>query len=152
MLSCLVGSLFISPTTTLPLRLTAVGFTPLNAALLASTPPFFPGPLSASADSVFIWSPKTELILVITDLRNWSAHLSDHPVPDASDQLPVLAVGDQVEVVGKLDVAGQLLQDVDAEAFAAELGVGLGVAHDAGTKQTGVARDSALIDFQSDHR
>lgn len=91
----------------------------------------------ASAD-FFICSPKTELIYVITDPLKQGTHLSDHPVPDASDQLSVLAVGDQVEVVGKLDVAGQLLQDVDAEAFAAELGVRLGVAHDAGTKQTGV--------------
>lgn len=64
------------------------------------------------------------------------AHLSDHPVPDASDQLAVLAVGDQVEVVGKLDVAGQLLQDVYAEAFTAQLGVRLSVAHNAEKKET----------------
>lgn len=64
------------------------------------------------------------------------AHLSDHPVPDASDQLAVLAVGDQIEVVGKLDVAGQLLQDVYAEAFTAQLGVRLSVAHNAEKKET----------------
>ena len=43
----------------------------------------------------------------------------------------MLAVGHQVEVVRELDVARQLLQDVDAEALAAQLGVGLCVAHDA---------------------
>lgn len=37
-------------------------------------------------------------------------------------------VGDQVEVVGELDGAGQLLQNVYAEAFTAQLGVGLRVA------------------------
>lgn len=58
-------------------------------------------------------------------------YLSDHAVPDSPHQLAVLAVGDQVEVVGELDGAGQLLQDVDAEAFAAEFGVGLGVTDDA---------------------
>lgn len=56
-------------------------------------------------------------------------YLSDHPVPDSSDQLAVLAVGDQVEVVGELDVAGQFLQDVYAEAFAAQLRVRLCVTH-----------------------
>lgn len=67
-----------------------------------------------------------------------ASHLSDHPVPDAPDQLAVLAVGDQVEVVGELYGAGQLLQDVDAEAFAAQLGVGLGVTHNAeGQRGTG---------------
>lgn len=40
-------------------------------------------------------------------------------------------VGDQVEVVGELNGAGQLLQDVYAEALAAQFGVGLRVADDA---------------------
>lgn len=100
-------------------------------------------------DSVFICSPKAELLIyviitnVIIDLLRWRAHLSDHPVPDASDQLSVLAVGDQVEVVGKLDVAGQLLQDVYAEALAAELGVRLSVADDAEKREC----DSLMIHF-----
>lgn len=59
------------------------------------------------------------------------SYLSDHPVPNAPDQLAVLAVGDQVQVVGELDVAGKFLQDVDAEAFTAQFGVWLGVTHDA---------------------
>lgn len=46
-------------------------------------------------------------------------HLSDHTVPDPSYQLAMFAVGDQVEVVGELDVARELFQDVNAEAFAA---------------------------------
>lgn len=46
-------------------------------------------------------------------------HLSDHPVPDPSYQLAMFAVGDQVEVVGELDVARELFKDVNAEAFAA---------------------------------
>lgn len=37
-------------------------------------------------------------------------------------------VGDQVEVVGELDSAGQFLQDVYTEALAAQFGVGLRVA------------------------
>lgn len=37
----------------------------------------------------------------------------------------MLAIGHQVEVVGELHRLGQLLQDVDAEAFAAQLGVGV---------------------------
>lgn len=56
-------------------------------------------------------------------------YLSDHPVPNAADQLAVLAVGDQVEVVGKLYGAGQLLQDVYAEAFTAQFSVRLSVTH-----------------------
>jgi hypothetical protein len=35
----------------------------------------------------------------------------------------VLSVGDQVEVIGELDLLGNLLQDVDAESFTAALGV-----------------------------
>ena len=41
----------------------------------------------------------------------------------------MLSVGDQVEVIGELDGAGQLLQDVYAEALTAEFGVGLWVAN-----------------------
>lgn len=37
----------------------------------------------------------------------------------------MFSVGDQVEVIRKLDGAGQLLQNVYAEALAAEFGVGL---------------------------
>lgn len=43
-------------------------------------------------------------------------------------------VGDQVEVIGELDGAGQLLQDVYAEALAAQFGVGLRVADNTGRR------------------
>lgn len=43
----------------------------------------------------------------------------------------MLAVGDQVEVVGELYGAGQFLQDVYAETFTAQLCVWLSVAYDA---------------------
>lgn len=42
----------------------------------------------------------------------------------------MLAVGDQVEVVGELYGAGQFLQDVYAETFTAQLCVWLSVAYD----------------------
>lgn len=48
------------------------------------------------------------------------SYLSNHSIPNASDQLSVLAVGDQVEVVGEFYGAGQLLQDVNAETLAAQ--------------------------------
>lgn len=35
----------------------------------------------------------------------------------------MFSIGHQVEVVGELDVLGDLLQDVDAETFTAALGV-----------------------------
>lgn len=53
------------------------------------------------------------------------SHLSDHPVPNAADQLAVFPIGNQVKVIGELDGAGQLLQDVYAEALTAQLCVGL---------------------------
>lgn len=43
-------------------------------------------------------------------------------------------VGDQVEVIGELDGAGQLLQDVYAEALAAQFGVGLRVTDNTGRR------------------
>lgn len=52
-------------------------------------------------------------------------YLANHPVPDATHYLPVLSIGYQVEVVGELHRLGQLLQDIDAEALATELGVGV---------------------------
>ena len=48
----------------------------------------------------------------------------------------MFSVGDQVEVVGELDGAGQLLQDVYAEALAAQFGVGLRVADDTARRLT----------------
>ncbi len=41
----------------------------------------------------------------------------------------MLAVGDQVEVIGKLDGAGQLFKDVYAETLAAQFCVWLSVTH-----------------------
>lgn len=54
----------------------------------------------------------------------WSSHLSHHAVPHVVDLLAMLPVGHQVQVVGELDVPGDLLEDVDAEALAALLDVG----------------------------
>lgn len=58
-------------------------------------------------------------------------HLANHAVPSSTNQLAVFSIGDQVEVIGELDVAGQLLQDVYAETLTTQFGVGLGVAEDA---------------------
>lgn len=51
-------------------------------------------------------------------------YLSDHAVPHVVDLLAMFSVGDQVEVVGELDVPRYLLQNVNAETFAALLNVG----------------------------
>lgn len=48
-------------------------------------------------------------------------HLPDHPVPDAVNLFPVLAVSDQVEIVAEAYGLRQPLQNVDAEALAAPL-------------------------------
>lgn len=53
-----------------------------------------------------------------------SKYLSDHAVPHVVDLLAMFSIGDQVEVVGKLDVPRYLLQNVNAETFAALLNVG----------------------------
>ena len=63
------------------------------------------------------------------------SYLSDHPVPNSPDQLAVLAVGDEVEVIGELYGAGQLLQDVYAEAFTAQFSVWFVVTHNTGNKE-----------------
>lgn len=59
-----------------------------------------------------------------------SSYLSNHSVPNASDQLSVLAICDQVEVVGKLNGTRQLFQDVDAEALTAQFCVRLSMTND----------------------
>lgn len=51
-------------------------------------------------------------------------YLSNHAVPHVVNFLPVLAIGDEVEVVGELDVPGNLLENINAEALAALLDVG----------------------------
>ena len=63
----------------------------------------------------------------------------------------MFAVGDQVEVVGELDVAGEFLQDVDAEALTAQLSVGLCVTRntaeergEAGSEVRGERSDTTL--------
>lgn len=48
-------------------------------------------------------------------------HLSHHAIPRSIDLLAVFAISDEVKVVGELDRLGDLLQDVDAETFAATL-------------------------------
>lgn len=55
--------------------------------------------------------------------RTQEAHLSHHPIPDVVDLLAMLAIGYQVQVIGELDILCNLLQNVDAEAFAALLDV-----------------------------
>lgn len=75
-----------------------------------------------------------------------SSYLSDHPVPDSSDQLAVLAVGDQVEVVGELYGSGQFLQDVYAEAFTAQFCVWLRVAYNTEMDREGkTQRDAGIL-------
>jgi len=51
-------------------------------------------------------------------------YLSDHAVPPVVDLLAVFPIRHQVQVVGELDVPGDLLQNVNAETFAALLNVG----------------------------
>lgn len=58
------------------------------------------------------------------------SHLSNHAVPNASDELAVFAVGDQIEIIGELDVSGKFLKDVDAKPFTAQFGVGLSISND----------------------
>lgn len=51
-------------------------------------------------------------------------YLSNHAVPHIVDLLAMFSISDQIEVVSKLDIPGYLLQDVNAETFAALLDVG----------------------------
>lgn len=55
--------------------------------------------------------------------QGW-AYLPNHAIPHASNPLAMLAIGHQVQVIGELDHLGQLLEDVNAEALTAQLGVG----------------------------
>lgn len=59
----------------------------------------------------------------VSEKERTNSHLPDHSIPGAVDLLAVLSIGDQVEVIGELDLLGDLLQDVDAETFTAALGV-----------------------------
>lgn len=58
------------------------------------------------------------------------SHLSNHAVPNAPDELAMLAIGYKVEVIRELDVAGKFLQNVDAKPFTAQFGVWLGMSND----------------------
>lgn len=61
---------------------------------------------------------------IVTKLGEFgSSYLSHHPIPDIVDLLAMLAIGYQVQVIGELYILGNLLQNVDAEAFAALLDV-----------------------------
>lgn len=53
-----------------------------------------------------------------------SSYLSHHPIPDVVDLLAMLAIGYQVQVIGELHILCDLLQNIDAEAFAALFDVG----------------------------
>lgn len=46
-------------------------------------------------------------------------HLSNHTIPGSIDFLPMLAIGDQVKVIGELHRFGNFLKDVNTEALAA---------------------------------
>ena len=50
-------------------------------------------------------------------------HLSDHAIPCPVNLLAMFTIGDQVEVICKLDRLGDLLQDVYTETLAAALDV-----------------------------
>lgn len=50
-------------------------------------------------------------------------HLSDQPVPGAVDLLAVLAVGDQIKVIGELHMLGDLLQNINTETFTTTLDI-----------------------------
>lgn len=52
-----------------------------------------------------------------------SFYLSHHPIPDVVDLLAMLAIGNQVQVIGELHILGYLFQNVDAETFAALLDI-----------------------------
>lgn len=53
------------------------------------------------------------------------SYLAYHPIPDASDELPMFTIGDQVKIIGELDGARELLENVDAEALTAQFSVRL---------------------------
>ena len=72
------------------------------------------------------------------------AYLPNHAVPHTAHPLAMLAVGHQVQVVGEPDHPGQLLEDVDAEALTAKLGVGGRVTAAATEKTTGVRARGSL--------
>lgn len=92
------------------------------------------GPSSA-LDTSFKTQSCTFRMWLHSSLQNWilnewslsisggSSHLSHHPIPDVVDLLAMLAIGYQVQVIGELDILCNLLQNVDAEAFAALLDV-----------------------------
>lgn len=71
------------------------------------------------------------------------AYLPDHAVPHAVHPLPVFAVGHQVQVVGELDHLGQFLEDVNAEALTAKLGIGGCVTAAATKRPPGVRASSS---------
>lgn len=43
------------------------------------------------------------------DSLSHQSHLPYHAIPSSTNQLAMFSIGDQVEVVGELDGAGQLL-------------------------------------------
>lgn len=77
------------------------------------------------------------------------AYLPDHAVPHTTHSLAMLAVGHQVQVVGEPDHPGQLLEDVDAEALTAKLGVGGRVTAAAAEKTTGVRASGSQPDVRT---
>lgn len=60
---------------------------------------------------------------MLTKILDKASYLSHHPIPHVVYLFAMLAIGYQVQVIGELDVLCNLLQDIDAEAFAALLDV-----------------------------
>lgn len=58
------------------------------------------------------------------------SHLSNHAVPNSSDELAMFTIGDEIEVIGELDITGKFLQDVDAKAFTAQFCIRLSISND----------------------
>lgn len=58
------------------------------------------------------------------------SHLSNHAVPNSSDELAMFTIGDKIEVIRELDITGKFLQDVYAKAFTAQFGIRLSISND----------------------
>lgn len=59
----------------------------------------------------------------IKEIQTWSliphTHLSNHTIPGSIDFLPMLAIGNQVKIIGELHRFRNFLKDVDTEPLAA---------------------------------
>lgn len=60
---------------------------------------------------------------MLKEIHKRASYLSHHPIPHVVNLFAMLAIGYQVQVIGEFDILCDLLQDVNAEAFAALLDV-----------------------------